>query len=301
VILRRDFLKSALAVGFAAGSHSQLWASSNAPPDPDEPQVRRFPHHAEVVKIEDLNHNIKRIRLKPQQADEFVFTPGQHVLLKAPDDYLADWNKRYNTSHKEIYRPYSFASNPSRRSDFDLIIKHYVAPRGKDVPPGVMSTYVHKHLKVGDVVTLSNPVGKLYAQNDSDRPIVVVAGGVGAAPFVCLLEHWFENKINQNRKIYFFLGVRSRRDLMLHEEFTAWSRTKENFSYIPALSDPQKGDDWKGETGYINLVLDKHFKEPFDADVYLAGPPIMIRFTRKVLASKGIENKRIHRDPIRVR
>ena len=94
MILRRDFLKSALAVGFAAGSHSQLWASSNAPPDRDEPQVRRFPHHAEVVKIEDLNHNVKRIRLKPQQADEFVFTPGQHVLLKAPDDYLADWNKR---------------------------------------------------------------------------------------------------------------------------------------------------------------------------------------------------------------
>jgi NAD(P)H-flavin reductase len=156
-------------------------------------------------------------------------------------------------------------------------------------------------LKVGDEVTLSEPLGKLYAKSDSDRPIVVVAGGVGAAPFVGLLKFWFENKIDEQRDIYFFLGVRSKQDLLLHKEFTHLSETKKKFRYIPALSRPQETDNWKGETGYINLVLDRYFTENFDADVYLAGPPIMIKFARQVLAAKGIKGNRIHRDPIRVR
>ena len=263
--------------------------------------AREFPYQAEVIGIEDLNHNIKRISLKPKDANEFVFTPGQHVFLSVPDEYLTEWNERYKTSYKEFYRPYSFASSPSQGPSFDLIIKHYIAPRGKDVPPGVASTYVHTRLKVGDMVTLSEPNGELYAKDDSDRPIIVVAGGVGVSPFVCLLEHWFENKTDEKRQIYFFLGVRSRRDLILHEMFTKLSQRKENFYYIPALSSPQKEDDWKGKIGYINLVLDKYFTESVDADVYLAGSPIMVRETIKILKNKRIASDRIHRDPIRVR
>ena len=263
-------------------------------------QARDFPNQAEVVKIEQLSHNVRRIRLKSRDASRFVFTPGQHVFLKPPQDYLAAFNERYKTSHKDVYRPYSFASSPDEHSRFDLIIKRYDAPSGKDVPPGVVSTYVHKHLKVGDTVTLSDPNGELYARNDSDRPIVVVAGGVGVAPFVCLMNYWFENKIDQQRKIYFFFGVRSMRDLILHDQFTLWDKTKKNFYYIPSLSDPQPGDGWEGEVGYINVTLDNYFKDSFDADVYLAGPPIMIRFTREVLKTKGITGDRVHQDPIQV-
>ena len=262
--------------------------------------AREFPQRAKVIKIEPLNHNIKRIRLRPENTS-FSFQPGEHILLKSPDDYLAKFNQRYHTDHQEVYRPYSFASSPNQREYFDLIIKHYDTPTNKkELPPGVVSTYIHKHLKVGDVVTLSDPRGKLYTHNDSDRPIVVVAGGVGVSPFVCLLNYWFENKIDQQRKIYFFLGVRSKRDLILHEQFTKWDRTKDNFVYIPALSHPQDDDHWQGATGYINVVLDQYFKDTFDADVYLAGPPIMIKFTRQVLKTKGIKRERIHRDPIRV-
>ena len=94
--------------------------------------------------------------------------------------------------------------------------------------------------------------------------------------------------------------MRSKRDLILHDQFTMWNQTKKNFYYIPALSDPQQGDDWKGEIGYINATLDKYFGDPFDADAYLAGPPIMIRFTRKVLEAKGISGDRVHQDPIQV-
>lgn len=265
--------------------------------------AREFPHQAKVVNLENLTHNVKRITLQPQDPTTFTFTPGQHVFLKASDEYLAEFKARYPTGRTHTYRPYSCASSPSDPSQFDLIVKHYTAPPDKDVPPGIVSTYIHEHLRVGDMVELSDPGGNLYTESDeqSDRPIVVVAGGVGASPFVGLLNYWFEQEINLKREIYFFLGVRSARDLLLHEQFSQWVKTKKNFHYIPALSDPQDEDNWQGATGYINVVLDKYFKESLDADVYMAGPPIMIRFTRKVLDAKGVNSGQIHRDPIRVR
>ena len=300
MIPRRDFIRSGLVACLAGPVSADLTASRGLAVAATLKQ-RTFPHRARVIRIEELNHNIKRIRLKPLDPESFEFTPGQYVLLKAPADYITEFNKRHGTSHKEVYRHYSFASSPAEQSRFDVIIKRYDAPRGKDVPPGVVSTYVHRHLEVGDVVTLSDPGGKLYATNDSERPIVLVAGGVGAAPFVCLLNYFFEKKVDEKRDIYFFLGVRSRRDLILHEQFTEWSKTRAKFHYIPALSHPQETDAWEGETGYINVVLDKYFTEPFDADAYLAGPPIMIKYTREVLAGKGIKGDRVHRDRIRVR
>lgn len=89
--------------------------------------------------------------------------------------------------------------------------------------------------------------------------------------------------------------------MILHEQFTKWSETSKNFYYIPALSRPQEGDDWKGETGYINLAFERYFKGSLDADAYLAGSPIMVRESIKVLKAKGIKTERIHRDPIRVK
>ncbi len=302
MIPRREFVLSGLASGAAglvpAGT-AALAVSADAKVKEDSTE-RRFSLRAEVLRIENLNHNIKRIRLKPMDPS-FAFTPGQYVLLKPPADYIADFNEQHGTSHKNVYRPYSFASSPGRQSQFDMIIKHYDSPPDKDVPPGVVSTFVHQHLKSGDIVTLSKPGGKLYATAEAERPILLIAGGVGVSPFVCLLNYWFESKVVEKRDIYLFLGVRSRRDLILHDQFTEWSAAKPKFHYIPALSHPQETDAWKGETGYINLVLDRYFKDSFDADAYLAGPPVMIRFTRQVLAGKGIEGDRVHRDPIRVR
>lgn len=267
-------------------------------------QAADFPHRAEIVDTENLTHNVKRIRLKLQtKAEDFKFTPGQYVFVKVPEDFIAEWNQRWGTSHQQIRRPYSFASSPSKLPYFDFIIKHYLAPRGKDVPPGIGSTYIHKGLQVGDTIQLSQPTGRLYVRQDSDadRPIIVVAGGVGASPFVCLLEYWFENRMDQKTKISFFFGVRSKRDLLLHDQFLEWARTKKNFEYIPALSHPAETDNWSGETGYVNVVLSRHLSGPSSADAYMAGPPIMIRETVKILNANGITKERINHDPIQVR
>ena len=258
-----------------------------------------YPHLSRVERIEELTHDVSRITFRAP--DQFRFRPGQFVLLQVPGSYVKSWNQQYGTSHEQVSRPYSFASSPSRLPLFDVIVKHQGAPRGKDVPPGLASTYIHTELKAGDVVAFGEPMGALYSGGDSDRPILFVAGGAGVSPFVGLLEHLFDTNVNERRKIYLYLGVRSRRDLLLHDQLVEWAETRHNFSYVPALSSPEPVDSWDGETGYINLVLAKHFPAPLDAEAYIAGSPIMMRETVKVLKAKGLSDELIHHDPIDVK
>jgi Na+-transporting NADH:ubiquinone oxidoreductase subunit F len=285
--LRRKFAVALLAAACP-------WGASEAQAAP------AGTHRAEVAEITALTHNVKRIRLKAANPGGFSFEPGQFVLLKLPQSYLDEFNGKYGTSHANVSRPYSLASSPSELPYFDLIIKHYPAPRGKDVPPGLASSYVHEVLAVGDAVEFTGPVGSLYQAGNSTDPLIVVAGGVGASPFVGLLKYWFEEGVDQKRKIYFFFGARSKRDLLLHGQFEQWASSKKNFTYVPALSAPAERDQWQGETGYINLVLDRYFEKLPAADVYLAGAPIMVRETIKVLHAKGLRDERIHHDPIEV-
>lgn len=261
---------------------------------------QEFPHRAKVVEIEDLTHDTKRIRFRLADTAGFRFTPGQFVLLRVPDEFVAEWNQRYKTAHRQIARPYSFASSSSLLPAFELVIKLVSAPPGKDVPPGVASTYVHSRLKAGDEVRFSNPVGSLYLRKDTGRPVIIVAGGTGVAPFLSLLEYWFENRLEKNNQIYLFFGVRSKRDLFYDERFQAWAAEKK-LRYFPALSNPAPEDGWRGETGFIQTIVDKHIESPSDADAYLAGPPVMVQETVKVLNSKGVGKERIHHDPIVVR
>jgi Na+-transporting NADH:ubiquinone oxidoreductase subunit F len=254
-----------------------------------------------VIELENLTHDTKRIRLRLVNPKSFDFTPGQYTFLKMPGEFVQEWNERYKTTHGEISRPYSFASSSSQLPSFDLMVKLAAAPLGKDLPPGLASTYIHTRLKVGDEVHLSAPTGNLHLRKDTGRPVIIVAGGTGAAPFISLLTYWFENQFDKNNEIYFFFGVRSRRDLFLEATFKEWARTRKNFHYIPALSSPEPEDSWQGETGFIQIAVDKHIKAPSDADAYLAGPPIMVREVVKVLNSKGIGKERIHHDPIVVR
>lgn len=260
----------------------------------------QFPHRARVVEIEDLTHDTKRIRFRLVDQQGFQFTPGQYLFLKVPDAFVTKWNERYKTSHKEIVRPYSFASSSSRLPEFDLMIKLATAPPGKDAPPGVASSFVHTALKAGDQVSFSVPAGNLYLRKDTGRPVIIVAGGTGVAPFVSLLEHWFEMGFERNNEIYLFFGVRANRDLFLDERFRAWEKEKK-IRYFPALSNPAGGDRWQGETGAIQSVIEKHLPAVFGADAYLAGPPIMVQETVKVLNAKGIGKDRIHFDEIAVR
>lgn len=261
----------------------------------------QFLHTAKVIALEDLNHSVKRVRLRLQSENNFSFAPGQFIFIKVPHGYVTKWNKRYSTNHSTIVRPYSIASAPHQLPYLDLIIGHQRNPPGKTVPPGLASTYIHTTLKVGDMLTFSSPHGNLMTMHDDDTetrsdPLILVAGGTGLAPFLSVLNHYFQT--NQQRQIYLYLGVKSIRDLLLDETLSRWASTHEYFRYIPTLSKPAEGKSWQGRIGYVNTILDQDFNPPLIADVALAGSPIMIRETIRVLQEKGLPRHRIHYDEV---
>ena len=99
------------------------------------------------------------------------------------------------------------------------MIKLAARRRGKTFRRASRPPTSTRNSKMGDEVSFSAPAGSLYLRKDTGRPIVIVAGGTGAAPFISLLEYWFENGFEKNNEIYFFFGVRSRRDLFLARAF----------------------------------------------------------------------------------
>lgn len=259
----------------------------------------QFPYTGKVIALEDLNHKVKRVRLRLQPGSNFSFTPGQFIFIKVPSDYVTKWNTRYSTNHSTVVRPYSIASAPYRLPYLDLIIGHQLNPPGKLTPPGLASTYVHTALKIGDMLPLSTPSGNLVTMHGSDTgigadPLILIAGGTGLAPFLSVLEHCF--KTNQQRQIYLYLGVKSVRDLILDETLSRWDGTHAHFRYIPTLSRPIEDGTWRGRTGYVNTIVDHDFGHPLIADVSLAGSPIMIQETIKTLQAKGLPRHRIRYD-----
>ena len=254
-----------------------------------------------MLAIEDLTHDVKRVRLVLLNPGGFAFKPGQFVFLKVPEEFVRTGTpgtgrpmaRSFDPTPSPL-RPAGFRSSTSSSSTsgrraartFRLASLRPTSTPGSS--PAISSTS-------------ATPPGTLYLGQDSDRPILVVAGGSGAAPFVGLLEYWFEAGMNRTRKIHFFFGVRSRRDLLLHDKFTGWAAEKENFTYTPALSSPREGDDWQGETGYIQLSVEKYVEAPSEAEAYLAGPPIMVKMVTEVLREKGIPDSRIFFDQILAR
>ena len=252
---------------------------------------------AMVIAADPLSPTVKRIRFKLPK--KYALRPAQFALVRVPSEFLQSWNARYGTTQKEVERPYSFATDPKRLPAAEFLVQLASPPPGKDVPPGVASTYMHG-LKPGDTFEVGEAMGNIYEADLSTRPIVLVAGGTGVAPFVGLLDYWFRTKLNRRREILLFFGARERRELFLDAQFTRWAATQRNFKYVPALSNPKPDDKWTGATGFINTIVDRHFQTTMDADVLIAGSPRMMQETVKVVTAKGVPAKQIRQDPIKV-
>jgi len=255
---------------------------------------------AKVAAVESLSHNVKRVRLRMPR--DYKFEAGQFALVRIPKSFVEAWNAKYKTSHREVARPYSFASSPKRLPLAEFIVQVASPPPKRDVPPGIASTYIHTELKPGDSLEVSDGIGSLAQTGaaDTNRAIVLVAGGTGVAPLAGLLDHWFRTKSHKQRKVFLFFGARQRRDLILDAQFRRWAAKHSNFTYVPALSEPSPEDQWTGPTGFINAVLDKHFTGTLDADVLIAGSPRMMQETVKVTEAKGVPKSQIRHDPIQV-
>ncbi len=263
------------------------------------------------------NHNvatfIKELVLKPDTPIDFK--AGAYMQIDVPEydihfkefniesKYVSEW-KKFNLLElaakgiKPGFRAYSLA-NPSYENEILAFnVRIATPPPGTEgIPPGFGSSYVFG-LTPGDRVTVSGPYGDFMAR-DTDREMCFIGGGAGMAP---LRSHIFQQLrgLKTSRKISFWYGARSLKELFYDEDFKALDREFDNFSYHVALSSPEKEDNWTGLTGFINVhlcdaYLCKH-DDPGEIEFYLCGPPPMIDSVIHSLHDYGVEDDMIFYD-----
>ena len=217
-----------------------------------------------------------------------------------PDEYRSDWDKfnlfRYVSEVKEpTLRAYSMANYPEEKGIIMLNVRIAPPPpKVPDAPPGIMSSYIWS-LKPGDKVTISGPFGEFFAK-ETDAEMVFIGGGAGMAP---MRSHIFDQlkRLHSTRKISFWYGARSLREMFYDEEFEQLARDNPNFTFHVALSDPLPEDNWTGHTGFIHNVLYENYLRdhpaPEDCEFYMCGPPVMNAAVIKMLKDLGVEDENI--------
>jgi Na+-transporting NADH:ubiquinone oxidoreductase subunit F len=222
-----------------------------------------------VESIKPLTHDIKHITLRLDPKDRISFKPGQYIQFKIPGS--------------EEFRAYSIASPPSAEDRIELVIRL--------VPGGLCSTYIHEIMKEGDEATITGPYGDFYLREDSPNDLVCIGGGCGMAPIRSILAKLAEK--GMPRRATYFFGARAKRDLFYTEELRELEKKYPNFKYVPALSDPNPADGWKGDVGLITQIVDRYIGDSSRSEAYLCGPQPMIDASLRVLTGKGMKKENV--------
>jgi propane monooxygenase reductase subunit len=215
---------------------------------------------------------MRHLVLRLVEPAEIKFFPGQYMDIAIPDT--------------EEVRSFSMANTSSRESgQLEFVIKVY--------PDGLFSHFLDKKLQVGDRLDLSGPFG-VFTLREGDNDLIFVGGGAGMAPILSLLRTLAERGID--RKATFFYGARGQRDLCFESELRELERKLPRFRYLPALSEPSDDGGWNGETGLITDVVKRHAENLAGSHAYVCGPPPMVEAAVPLLATLGVEEKRIYFD-----
>jgi Na+-transporting NADH:ubiquinone oxidoreductase subunit F len=268
--------------------------------------------------VVESNHNvatfIKELVLKLPDGENVDFRAGGFVQLECPPheidyktfdiegEYRQDWDKfnlwQYKSSVKEtVIRAYSMANYPEEKGIVKFNIRIASPPPGTDFPAGQMSSYTF-NMKPGDKITVYGPFGEFFAKK-TEAEIVFVGGGAGMAP---MRSHIFDQlkRLNSKRKMSFWYGARSLREMFYQDEYDMLQSENDNFKWHVALSDPSPQDNWEGYTGFIhNVLLENYLKDhpaPEDCEYYMCGPPMMNAALIQMLKSLGVEDENIMLD-----
>ncbi len=259
---------------------------------------------------------IKEFVVELPPGESVPFRAGGYIQIEAPvhhvkykdfdieEKYHADWQQfgLFEVESKvdaPVERAYSMANWPGEEGIVMLNVRIASPPpdKMKEIPAGKMSSYIWS-LKSGDTVTISGPYGEFYAR-ETDKEMVFVGGGAGMAP---MRSHIFDQflRINTHRKVTFWYGARSEKEIFYQDDFDMLAEKYPNFEWYVALSDPQPEDNWTGLTGFIhNVVKDKYLnthEAPEDCEYYICGPPMMNKCVIDMLLDMGVDREDIMLD-----
>ncbi len=258
---------------------------------------------------------IKELTLRLPEGENVDFRAGGYVQLECPphlvkyadfdveEEYRGDWERfgffNLQSEVKEtVIRAYSMANYPEEKGIVKFNIRIATPPPGSEgIPCGQMSSWVF-NLKPGDKVNVYGPFGEFFAK-ETDAEMVFIGGGAGMAP---MRSHLFDQlkRLNSKRKISFWYGARSLREMFYQDEYDQLASENDNFEWHVALSDPQPEDDWDGLTGFIhNVLFEEYLKDhpaPEDCEFYMCGPPMMNAAVIQMLTDLGVEPENIMLD-----
>jgi len=266
-----------------------------------------------VVSNKNVATFIKELVLKLPEGQNLNFKAGGYIQIDVPEyaltfkdfkieeKYHPDWN-RYNLwdlkaqNDESTFRAYSMANHPAEGNIVMLNVRIATPPpRDMSLPPGKASSYMF-NLKPGDKVAISGPYGEFFIK-DTKREMLYIGGGAGMAPMRSHLFHLFHTLKTRDRKVSYWYGARSVREMFYTEDFKNIEANFPNFSYHIALSEPLPEDNWSGPKGFIHQVVYeqylKNHPEPEEVEYYLCGPPMMIDAVQKMLDSLGVPKEMI--------
>lgn len=274
----------------------------------------------EVVSNNNVATYIKELVVKLPQGEFLEFDPGCYIQLDVPETEVDFKNDLYKIDERfrddydkfkiwdlkmknpePIFRAYSMANHPAEGNIIMLNIRLATPPFDRqaggfmNVNPGICSSYVFS-LKPGDKVNIAGPFGDFHIK-PTKKEMIYIGGGAGMAPLRSHLFHLFHTNKERERKISFWYGGRSLREVFYTEHFRDIEKDFPNFHYNIALSEPLEEDHWTGYTGFIHNVLYENYlknhPEPEEIEYYLCGPPMMNAAVFKMLDELGVPPENI--------
>lgn len=272
----------------------------------------------EVVSNKNVATYIKEFVVRLPEGENLDFKSGGYIQIDVPkievdfkdieveDKFRPEW-EQFNMfdlkmkNPEPTFRAYSMANHPAEGNIVMLNIRIATPPFDRvnggfqKVNPGICSSYIFSR-KPGDKVTISGPYGEFFLK-DNDNEMMFIGGGAGMAPMRSHLFHLFHTLQESDKKITFWYGARSWREVFYYDQFRAIEEKFPNFAFHLALSDPQPEDNWDGPKGFIHQVihdmyLGKH-EEPEEIDYYLCGPPMMNDAVQKMLYDLGVPDENV--------
>ncbi|MBN3034217.1 MAG: NADH:ubiquinone reductase (Na(+)-transporting) subunit F [Bacteroidales bacterium] len=268
----------------------------------------------EVISNHNVATFIKEFNVRLPEGESLDFQSGGYIQIDVPpcevdygkdidveEKYREDWDKfnmwalRMKNS-EPIFRAYSMANHPAEGNIIKLNIRIATPPWDRsrntwmNVNPGICSSYIFSR-KPGDKVMISGPYGEFHIKA-TGREMMYIGGGAGMAPLRSHIFHLFHTLKTTNRKVTYWYGGRSLKELFYIDEFREIENNFPNFKFYIALSEPLPEDNWTGYTGFIHqVIIDnylKHHPEPEEIEYYFCGPPMMNQAVIRMLDDYGV-------------
>jgi len=274
-----------------------------------------------VVSNENQATFIKEFVVKLPEGETLDFKSGGYIQIDVPkidvafkdmdieEQYREEWEKfgmfdLVMKNPEPTFRAYSMANHPAEGNIVMLNIRIATPPFDrsingfKKVNPGICSSYIF-NLKPGDKVTVSGPYGEFFLK-DNDSEMMFVGGGAGMAPMRSHLFHLFHTLKEKEKKVTFWYGARSWKEVFYYDQFKEIEKNFPNFEFHLALDRADPAADELGvsyKTGFVHQVIHDNYlsqhEEPEEIDFYMCGPPMMNDAVQKMLYDLGVPDENV--------